>query len=165
MLVAGCASIDIQSAKHSDLNTKAHWAVLPFANNTDTPLANDKAAAMTSAILQVKGESMIGNLPAGTRTQELLGGDWKKRYDKALNEANQLGAEYAIAGSVDEWNYKAGINAEPAVAITLWIINTNTQKILWTGVASANGGSLSHTSTSSLAQRILTKLVNRALNK
>ncbi|MHB1581912.1 MAG: hypothetical protein ACYCQM_13810, partial [Acidithiobacillus sp.] len=70
--------MDIKSAKHPELNKQSSWSVLPFANNTETPMANDRAASMAAAILQADGETVVGSLPNGARTQELLGGDWKK---------------------------------------------------------------------------------------
>lgn len=165
LMMVGCANLDIKSAKHPELNKQSSWSVLPFANNTETPMANDRAASMAAAILQADGETVVGSLPNGTRTQELLGGDWKKRYEEALRSAHNTGANYALSGSVDEWNYRAGINAKAAVSLTLWIVDVHSDKIIWRGVANASGGDFSQASTSNLAQRIINRLIDRALDR
>lgn len=165
LMTVGCANLDIKSAKHPELNKQSSWSVLPFANNTETPMANDRAASMAAAILQADGETVVGSLPNGTRTQELLGGDWKKRYEEALRSAHNTGANYALSGSVDEWNYQAGINAKPVVSMALWIVDLHSNKVIWRGVASASGGEISQTGTSNLAQRIISRLIDRALDR
>ena len=165
LMMVGCANLDIKSAKHPELNKQSSWSVLPFANNTETPMANDRAASMAAAILQADGETVVGSLPNGARTQELLGGDWKKRYAEALRSAHSTGANYALSGSVDEWNYRAGINAKPVVSMTLWIVDLHSNKIIWRGVASASGGEISQAGTSNLAQRIISRLIDRAIDR
>ena len=165
LMLVGCANLDIKSAKHPKLDKQASWSVLPFANNTETPMANDRVASMAAAVLQADGETVIGNLPNDTRTQELLGGNWKKRYAAALRNAHRTGANYALSGSVDEWNYRAGINAKAAVSMTLWVVDVHSDKIIWRGVANASGGDLSQASTSNLAQRIISRLIDRALDR
>jgi hypothetical protein len=69
-----------------------------------------------------------------------------------------------LGGSVDEWNYRAGINAEPVVTMTLWVVDVPADKVIWTGVGSAHGGSLGRGGTGGLAQGLIHRLLQRALH-
>ena len=162
--LSGCAGMNVQTAGPLADNKGATWAVLPFANNTETPMANARAAAIAAGTLQSEGRPVLGNLPINTRTEALLGGDWKREYADALRQARADGARYALAGSVDEWDYRAGINAEPEVAMTLWVVDVANDKVVWSGVGSAHGGSLGRGGTGGVAQRLIRRLLNRALH-
>ncbi|MCE5419897.1 MAG: hypothetical protein JJ713_03790 [Acidithiobacillus sp.] len=164
-LLSGCAGMDLRTAKPLPKAQDVAWAVLPFANNTETPMANARAAALAAGILQSDGQRVVGSLPVSTRTQDLLGGDWKKEYAEALTAARSDGARYALAGSVDEWTYRAGINAEPEVAMTLWVVDVAKDRVVWSGVGSAHGGSLGRGGTGGVAQRLMQRLLDRALNR
>jgi TolB-like protein len=164
-VLSGCAGMDLRTAKPLPKLQGATWAVLPFANNTETPMANDRAAALAAAILQSDDQRVVGDLPVHTRTQDLLGGNWKQEYASALSAARSNGAHYALAGSVDEWTYRAGINAEPEVAVTLWVVDVTNDKVIWSGVGSAHGGSLGRGGTGLVAQRLFQQLVGRALGR
>lgn len=164
LLLSGCAGMNVHTAKPLPSNKDVTWAVLPFANNTETPMANARAAAVAAGILQSDGRKVVGSLPISIRTEALLGGNWKKEYASAISAARSDGARYAVAGSVDEWNYRAGINAEPEVAMTLWVVDVATGQVVWSGVGSAHGGSLGRGGTGTVAQRLLQRLLHRALD-
>ncbi len=165
LFIAGCASVQVQSAHPVHIARAGRWAVLPFANNTETPLANERAAFTAAALLQVDGETLVGNLPHASRAQQLLGGDWRQRYRKAMVAARNSGALYGLAGSVDEWGYRAGINAQPVVGLTLWVIDLRDNKVVWSGVASGSGGHFSGDGTSTLGQTLIRRLLDRALGR
>ncbi len=162
-LLSGCAGMDLRTANPLPELRGVAWAVLPFTNNTGTPLANARAAALASGILQSDGQHVVGDLPISTRTQILFGGNWKEEYAKALASARRHGAHYALTGSVDEWTYRAGINAEPEVAITLWVVDVANGRVVWSGVGSAHGGSLGSGGTGGVAQRLIQRLLDHAL--
>ncbi|MGC9128930.1 MAG: hypothetical protein ACP5D5_08135 [Acidithiobacillus sp.] len=163
VMLSGCAGMDLRTAKPLPKVQDVAWAVLPFANNTETPMANARAAALAAGILQSDGQRVVGTLPIDTRTQDLLGGNWKQEYASALAAARSNGARYALAGSVDEWTYRAGINAEPEVAMTLWVVDVANDRVVWSGVGSAHGGSLGRGGTGGVAQRLIQRLLDRAL--
>ncbi len=165
LLVAGCASLQVQGAHPPHIAPHSRWAVLPFANNTETPLANERAAFTAAAILQADGESVVGNLPHASRAQQLLGGNWGHHYQTALQAAHAAGAAYGLAGSVDEWSYRAGINAQPVVGLTLWVVDLRDDKVVWSGVASGSGGSFSEGGTSTLGQTLIRRLISRVLDR
>ena len=49
-LLAACSTVD--RGKPPALESAATWAVLPFANHTETPLAGNRAEAIAAALLQ-----------------------------------------------------------------------------------------------------------------
>ena len=71
--LSGCAGMNVQTAGPLADNKGATWAVLPFANNTETPMANARAAAIAAGTLQSEGRPVVGNLPA-LRQIEWVGG-------------------------------------------------------------------------------------------
>ena len=162
-LLSGCAGMYLNTAKPLPKTRDVIWAVLPFINNTGTPMANARAATLAAGILQSDDQRVVGNLPISTRTQVLFGGNWKTEYAKALASARRHGARYALTGSVDEWTYRAGINAEPEVAITLWVVNVANGRVVWSGVGSAHGGSLGSRGTGGVAQRLIQRLLDHVL--
>jgi hypothetical protein len=56
-----------------------------------------------------------------------------------LRWANQQNLRYAVTGSVDEWRYKSGLDGEPAVGITLNIVDLQTQEVIWTSTGARSG--------------------------
>lgn len=165
LLLSGCAGMNLHTAKSLSASHDVAWAILPFVNNTETPMANARAAAMAAGVLQSDGLQLRGNLPISTRTEALLGGDWKKEYASALRAARSDGARYALDGSVDEWDYRAGINAEPEVAMTLWVVDVASDRVIWSGVGSAHGGSLGRGGTGTVGQRLIQRLLKRAIDR
>ncbi len=163
LALSGCAGMDVRSARPIVPSGGAEWAVLPFANNTETPMANSRAAAMGASILQTDSQHVVGSLPISSRTWAVLGGDWKKEYAAGLSAARRDGAQYALSGSVDEWGYRAGINAEPVVTMTLWVVDVSTGQTIWTGIGSAHGGTLGRGGAGGIAQGLMQRLIHRAL--
>jgi len=163
-MLAGCAGMNIQAQRPLGPAADTAWAVLPFANNTETPVANARAAALAAGLLQSDGHRVLGTLPISSRPQALLGGDWRRDYSRALAAARAAGARYALGGSVEQWSYRAGINAEPEVSLTLWVVAVPSGTVIWSGVGSAHGGSLGRSGTAAIAQRLIHRLLARALH-
>ena len=164
-LVAGCAGLQVQSAHTPAIPAHSRWVVLPFANNTETPLANERAAFTAAAILQADGQVLTGYLPHASRAQEILGGNWRARYTKALQAGRASGATYGLAGSVNEWGYRAGIDARPVIGLTMWVVALRTGKVIWSGVGSASGGNFFTGGTGTLSQRLIRHLIGRVLGQ
>ncbi len=68
-LLSGCAGMDLRTAKPLPKAQDVVWAVLPFANNTETPMANARAAALAAGILQSEGQRVVGSLPTSMPQQ------------------------------------------------------------------------------------------------
>ena len=63
---------------------------------------------------------------------------------------------FAVMGSVEEWRYKVGIDGEPAVGVSLIVVDLSTDRVVW----SASGGKSgwSRQALSAVAQTLLTDI-------
>jgi hypothetical protein len=68
---------------------------------------------------------------------------------------------YALAGSVDEWRYKVGIDGEPAAGVTLQLIDVQSGQVLWAAAGGSTGWS--RESLSGVAQKLVAKLLRPLL--
>lgn len=159
--LSACAGMRINTSVSPHINKNATIAVLDLNNNTSTPYAGQRVQQQLAGLLAAHGlthiiiQSPAGNaaLPVGNSAEALP-------QSLAWARANQ--ARYALFGSVDEWRYKIGLDGQPAVGFTLRLIDVNTGKTLWSGVASASGSSREGLAV--LSQQVLNRLVNRLLN-
>ncbi|MDU7588518.1 MAG: penicillin-binding protein activator LpoB, partial [Acidovorax sp.] len=80
----------------------------------------------------------------------------------ALAWAREQGVRYALAGTVDEWRYKVGVDGEPAAGITLQIIDVQSGDILWSGAGGKSGWS--REALSAVAQKLIRELLQAGLS-
>lgn len=159
-LLAGCSTLDRSDAP--TVSTKALWVVLPFANNTETPLAGSRAEAIAEGLLRARGIAKLRRYPASLQQDALFEPGDRKQVDAALEWARGEGAKYALTGSVDEWRYKVGVDGEPAVGVALSIIDVATGDTLWTGVGGKSGWS--REALSAVAQQLMRSLLGSGLS-
>jgi TolB-like protein len=156
--LTGCTSLDISRSPSINVNPYQRIAVLPFTNMTETPQADERASSITANLLRTRGIQSVVNYPVQTLKPELIPG--VKRpipRDKLLHWARKQGAQYAIYGTVTEWNYKVGLDGEPAIGITLDMIDAYTGRVVWSSVGSKSGGS--RTALSSVAQELIGQML------
>ena len=162
LALAACSTFDRAAAP--EIDGKAAWVVLPFANHTETPLAGNRAESIAEALLRSAGVARVRSTPS-TLAQEALfePGSERKLQEEALKWARQQGARYALTGSVDEWRYKVGVDGEPAVGVTLSVIDVASGETLWSGVGAKSGWS--REALAAVAQKVLRNLIADALAK
>ncbi|WP_341744764.1 hypothetical protein [Azonexus hydrophilus] len=156
--LTGCSTINRGPAPN--LERGASWAVLPFANHTETPMAGSRAEAIAGAILQRKLLTIVP-LPASETSESLFDPNERARLDAAMKSATEAGVKYALAGSVEEWRYKVGVDGEPVVGVSLRIIDVSTNKILWAGSGGKSGWP--REALSAVAQQLLSDLMKTGL--
>lgn len=152
----GCTVIDrVRAAAPPEPG--ARWALLPIANHTETPQAGLRAEAIAEAVLRSLGVRELERYPASLNPESLLEPAERKLADAALAWAKTRGARYALTGSVEEWRYKVGVDGEPAVGITLSVIDLNSGAVVY----SASGGKSgwSREALSAVAQKLLRELL------
>jgi hypothetical protein len=81
--------------------------------------------------------------------------------DAAMVWARDHEVRYALAGSVEEWRYKVGVDGEPAAGVTLRIIDVPSGKTLWSGSGAQSGWS--REALSAVAQKLIRKLLRSGL--
>lgn len=158
MFLSACSTLD-QSAPPA-LERQASWVVLPFANNTETPLAGNRAEAIAQALLQAQGVGAVARAPV-KQQDTLFGNDSGASSGDAMAWAREHQVRYALAGSVEEWRYKVGVDGEPAVGVTLHIVDVADGKTLWSGSGAQSGWS--REALSGVAQKLIRKLLQSGL--
>tara|TARA_R110000796_G_scaffold191362_1_gene308008 strand:+ start:8489 stop:8968 length:480 start_codon:yes stop_codon:yes gene_type:complete len=150
----GCAVTDVHRTE--PLDSQAAWALLPLANHSETPLAGQKAEASLSTLLHQQGIRSLASAPRSTPTG-LLALPSDHDYQASLSWAQQQGIRYGVTGSVDEWQYKAGLDGEPAIGISLRVVDVNSGETLWSASGARTGWGFS--TTSGVAQKLMAELV------
>ena len=159
LVLSACSTLDRGNAP--ELERQATWVVLPFANHTETPMAGNRAEAIAHALLQAQGVGTVRRTPASTQKEALFGAADSTRMDDALTWAREQKIRYALAGSVDEWRYKVGVDGEPAAGVTLSILDVATGDTLWSGTGGQSGWS--RQALSAVAQKLIRELLQSGL--
>ncbi|WP_443113656.1 penicillin-binding protein activator LpoB [Herbaspirillum seropedicae] len=153
--LAACSTTDIGAAP--TLPANARWGLLPFANHTETPQAGLRAEAIAETILRTNGMTELQHYPASLNNETLFEPMDRKQLDAALQWARSENIAYALTGSVDEWRYKVGIDGEPAVGMTLQLIEVATGKVVWAAAGAKSGWS--REALSAVAQKLARTLL------
>ena len=141
----------------SPLPRQSRWVVLPVVNLAEAPLAGEKVESLLDNALRLHGLKDLRRLSlSGTQADDLLLND-QRRYDLALESALKGGAGFAVTGSVQEWRYKTGLDGEPAVGITLQVVELPSGRILWTASGAKTGWG--YANVSGTAQKLIAELL------
>ncbi len=157
-LFEGCVVID--HSTEPTLEAQASWVLLPIVNHTATPQAGRRAEAITEALLYSQGVGNLRRYPSRLQDKSFLLGSDNKLYEVALKWAKEQGARYAMTGTVDEWRYKVGIDGEPAVGVSLRLLDLQTDQVVWSAVGGQTGWS--REAVSAVAQKLIKRLLDQA---
>jgi hypothetical protein len=146
ILFLGCAQKEL-SIQNSHIPKTVK--VIPFANLTQTPLAGYRVASILEGVLKEKNyniQSSLFKYQEKDYTLEELKNILKKEKDG-----------YIVTGYVNEFKYKAGIDAQPAVSITLKVYNPKTKKYIYTSTISEIGST--YDSLGVITQKALKEII------
>lgn len=157
-LLIACSVINVQ--RGVSVSSSERWMVLPFQNNSMTPRAGEQIEAMLATLLRIQGVRNIEMYPQQNENKL----EWpelsdRKRQEDALTSAVKNNVTYAISGNVDEWQYKLGVGSEPAVGLTIQIMEIPSRKIVWSASGARSGWSTE--SLSGTAQKLLRDLISK----
>nr|WP_100548385.1 MULTISPECIES: penicillin-binding protein activator LpoB [unclassified Pseudomonas] len=152
-LATGCSSFTRESGQ--TLPRNASWGVAPLVNYAQTPQAGERAEQILISILAEEGVRPL-MYPQPPR-QDLLLQDDRERQIQALDWARQQRLAYVITGSVEEWQYKNGLDGEPAVGVSLQVLEPATGRVVWSSSGARAGWS--RESLAGAAQKVLRELV------
>ncbi len=158
LTLSGCT---IQSAVSGGaaLEPEAKWALLPMVNQTDTPQAGLSAEAIAEHGLRVRGVRNIVRYPVTLSRDSLFEPSERRVAEEAQKWAKEQGARYGLTGVVEEWRYKVGIDGEPAVGITLQVVELSTGQIVWSASGAKSGWS--REALSGVAHKLLYQLMSK----
>ncbi len=156
--LTSCAVLDIES-NSTPLDRSAKWALLPIVNHTDVPQAGLRAEAVTEVLLRSRGLSNLRRYPPSINQDSLFEPAERKTVIDAMSWAREQGVLYAVTGAVDEWRYKVGIDGEPAVGLTLQIIDmSDGDRVVWSAAGSKSGWS--REALSAVAQKLIKEMTS-----
>ena len=140
LLLTACSTTSTISSGGA-LESNAKWALLPLTNHTDTPQAALAAEAIAEHQLRLRGVSQLLHYPATLSRDSLFEPTERRVVDEAQKWAREQGVRYGLQGAVEEWRYKVGIDGEPAVGLTLQVIDLNSGAIVWSASGAQSGWS------------------------
>ncbi|MCK5898470.1 MAG: hypothetical protein KAG06_05310 [Methylococcales bacterium] len=157
-LLSGCSVYEIQ--KTTPFKSSSQWVMLPFINHSDTPEAGERALDIATTLLRSKKalNGLSTYLAEEGDDESLPELDQKKTLLKAKKWAVDKKYQFAVSGSVQEWRYKSGLDAEPAVGITLTVTNLKTGKVVWSASGSKTGWG--RESVSGVAHKLMSNLID-----
>jgi polysaccharide biosynthesis protein PelC len=155
ILLTACSIHEIQQT--APLSARASWIMLPFTNHSDSPEAGERVADIAATLLRSQHHIQLQetHIPTEQASPEL---NQQKLITAAINWGKQQKYQYGLGGSVQEWHYKSGLDGEPAVGITLTLINLATGEVVWSAVGSKTGWG--RESVSGTGQKLLTELLD-----
>ncbi len=118
-LILTCAGVVNKGSFIAD--RKGVYAVIPFENYTETPLAGYRVASITEGVLKSRGFKVI-------RVWKYSYNEPSEKELRKLFEEAKRKADYVVFGTVNEFRYKTGIDGEPAVSITLYVYSVKNKK-------------------------------------
>ena len=154
----GCSVID--SSVGPSLSTNTTWAVLPFVNLTETPQAGRRVEAISTSLLYAMGVKSSIQFSSTQKDDLVEIGSSKNTREAALTWAKSQQARYALTGTVDEWRYKVGVDGEPAVGVTLEVVDLVTGTVVWSAVGAQTGWG--REAVSAVAQKLVRHLLGQA---
>jgi len=137
LLLSACSVSQVHEGPA--LSQKARWVMLPVMNLAEAPQAGIRTEAILSTHLRAAGLTNLEIYPYQSLKTGLPDLNEQHRYETALKAAKKLNYQYAITGSIEEWRYKSGLDGEPAVGISLKVIDMKTGKIIWSASGSRTG--------------------------
>ena len=137
LLLAACATTALPT-QGLQIPAQDKLAVLPFANATEAPQAQDRAQTITVALLRQKGLSTVVVYPQEP-SDNPLEAQPSPTGAQTLDWARAQGASYALSGTVTEWRYKTGVDSEPAVGLTLQVTDMRSGRVVWSATGGRSG--------------------------
>ncbi|MCK5728332.1 MAG: hypothetical protein KAH08_03835 [Methylococcales bacterium] len=158
MVLSSCSVYEIQ--KTTPFKNSAQWVILPFINHSDTPEAGERALDIATTLLRSKKRmnGLATYIVEEGDDQSLPELDQKKTLLQAKKWAVDKKYQFAVSGSIQEWRYKSGLDAEPAVGVTLTVTDLTTDRVVWSASGSKTGWG--RESVSGVAHKLMSTLID-----
>ena len=141
--LCGCTTINT-SRQSIALPHNSRIGIGLFNNNTDVPQAGYRARSIVAGLIAAKGLTRQMTYKSKSTCNQLIA---CPNNQPSMKDMMAWGRHYRLdwimLGSVNEWEYKVGLDGEPAAAVTLELYQVNTGKLVWSAVGSKYGTSRS----------------------
>jgi len=140
-----------------NINKNDKICVIPFINNSETPLAGLKAKNIIENFLFSKKFNIVACdiVENDTFTEKEI-----KEYFEVLKTKD---INFVFFGYINEWRYKAGVDSEPAVSLTINLYDLKNDKLILS--ASGSKTSSSYKSLGIVSQELIKKLLSKINSK
>lgn len=156
LLLSGCTTV-VRDGGKSDVNqVKVTLLMPPFVNATDSEHAGQALTQLTGSALLECGIPLFQTEDIVSRTDDETAPQPVTRYQLIARD-NKV--TYLLIGTVHEYRYKSDLSANPAVGITLRLVNVADGRTQWQGSTSKVGHF--NASLTSTAQKAVRDLVSR----
>jgi hypothetical protein len=149
-IVSGCGATGTTVVRSGPVRSSGRWVILPVVNNSETPQAGERLEAILDTLLRKGGVGTLDRYPPPKEDDTHLVSSDRQRYEAALEWARTAKYDFAVGGSVEEWRYKSGLDAEPAIGISMRVLEVSTGKVLWAATGTRTGGSNQNTSATAV---------------
>lgn len=155
LLISGCSSMSTTNRAAADVN--AQWAILPINNLSQTAQADLQAQTLIETHLRARGVTTVDTYTPVKQVslRNLL--DPATDFKNSLVWAQQQRYRYGVTGSVNEWHYKAGADREPAVGISLKLVDLTSNEVVWQANAARTGWG--YASLPAVADKVIKELL------
>jgi hypothetical protein len=138
--LAACTSTVKNVSMTTPLKSTARWALLPVSNFADTPQAGERVEALLDTVVRRRGVASIEQYPPMKEDDTHLLVSDRQRYQESLAWARDQHFDYALGGSVEEWRYKGGLDGDPAVGVSVQVVEVATNRVVWSASGTRTGG-------------------------
>lgn len=155
LIVSGCSSMS--TTNHATADASERWAILPINNLSQTAQADVQAQTLIETRLRNRGVRAIDTYVPLKQVslRDLL--DPATDLKNSIEWAKRNRYRYGVTGSVNEWHYKAGADREPAVGISLKIVDLHNGDVVWQANAARTGWG--YASLPSVADKVVRELL------
>lgn len=135
IFLSGCGTT--VSERNPALDSSRTLYIMPFSNQSNMPMAQSQVEELVASVLSSQGLTV--RVYPKTRVSDVQASlEPQRRQEEARTWLSQQASGYVVQGAVHEWQYKFGIDGEPAVGLTL-TLSDMTQAEIWRGSASRSG--------------------------
>lgn len=159
LFLQACSTYQVNNSPRFYIQDNCPVALLIFNNNTQTPQANNAVMAITADLLRSKGLQHIYTYYPKSNQKTLIPGLTPvPSVTKQLNWARAKHFNYALVGSVNEWQYKIGLDGEPVVGVSMQLIDLQQRHVVWSSVGAVHGSP--HAGLATTAQTLIQGMLN-----
>lgn len=155
--LGGCSTSTLTTDSNLRIDANSQCILLPVANYTASPQAGDRMEAILTTLLQVRGVRNIQRYEPAEEMSAIPILDTQQRSKRALAWARNQNIRYGFTGSVEEWRYKSGVEREPAVGLSLRVVDIATGEVLWAASGARSGWG--RETISGTAQKLLAEML------
>lgn len=119
------------------LDHRKTFYVMPFVNQSNMPMAQSQVEEIMASVLAARGLS-VSMYPKNQVNEVQASLEPERRFQLAEQWLSQQPSGYLLQGTVHEWQYKFGLDGEPAVGFTLTVSDMNRSE-LWRATTSRSG--------------------------